>query len=63
MPANLGGLTLKAGTTDRLLIGGAANGSTGALYEVGVVRDGSGHISGFSGTRRASPTPPTTTAA
>ena len=49
VPANLGGLTLKAGTTDRLLIGGAANGSTGALYEVGVVRDGSGHISGFSG--------------
>lgn len=50
VPANLGGLTLKAGTTDRLLIGGEANVSTGALYEVGLVRDGSGHISGFSGT-------------
>jgi hypothetical protein len=46
----LGGLTFKAGTTDRLLIGGAANGASGALYEIGVVRDGAGHIAGFSGT-------------
>ena len=46
----LGGLTFKAGTTDRLLIGGAANDANGALYEIGVVRDGSGHIVGFSGT-------------
>jgi hypothetical protein len=45
----LGGLTLKAGTTDRLLIGGAANSADGALYEIGVVRDGAGHIVGFSG--------------
>jgi hypothetical protein len=50
VPANLGGLTLKAGTTDRLLIGGAANTAQGALYEVGLTRDGAGHISGFSGT-------------
>jgi hypothetical protein len=50
VPARLGGLTLKAGTTDRLLIGGEADGSTGALYEIGVVRDGAGHITGFSGT-------------
>ena len=50
VPASLGGLTLKAGATDRLLIGGAANGATGALYEIGLVRDGSGHITGFSGT-------------
>ena len=49
VPANLGGLTLKAGTTDRLLIGGAANQTAGALYEIGVVRDGAGHITGFSG--------------
>ncbi len=47
VPASLGGLTLKAGTTDRLLIGGAANGSSGALYEIGVTRDGQGHITGF----------------
>jgi hypothetical protein len=50
VPTRLGGLTLKAGTTDRLLIGGEADGSTGALYEIGVVRDGAGHITGFSGT-------------
>ena len=49
VPAALGGLTLKAGTTDRLLIGGAANGDAGALYEIGVKRDASGHINGFSG--------------
>ena len=49
VPDSLGGLTLKAGTTDRLLIGGGANDAAGALYEVGVVRDGSGHIVGFSG--------------
>jgi hypothetical protein len=50
VPSRLGGLTLKAGTTDRLLIGGEANSSTGALYEVGLVRDAAGHITGFTGT-------------
>jgi hypothetical protein len=50
VPARLGGLTLKAGTTDRLLIGGLANEPGGALYEIGLVRDGSGHIVGFSDT-------------
>ena len=50
VPDRLGGLTLKAGATDRLLIGGDANEDIGALYEVGLVRDGSGHIVGFSGT-------------
>ena len=49
MPEPFGGLTLLAGTNDRLLLGGAANGSNGALYEVGLVRDGEGHITGFSG--------------
>jgi hypothetical protein len=49
VPARLGGLTLKAGTTDRLLIGGLANEPGGALYEIGLVRDGEGHITGFSG--------------
>jgi hypothetical protein len=49
VPNQLGGLTLKAGTTDRLLIGGEANGAGGALYEIGLVRDGAGHIVGFSG--------------
>ena len=54
VPANLGGLTLKAGTTDRLLIGGAANGADGALYEIGLVRDAEGHITGFGGEITAS---------
>ena len=49
VPINVGGLTLKAGTTDRLLIGGAAAGPDGALYEIGVTRDPDGHIIGFSG--------------
>jgi hypothetical protein len=50
VPPRLGGLTFKAGTTDRLLIGGLANEPGGALYEIGVVRDGSGHIVGFADT-------------
>jgi hypothetical protein len=49
VPDRLGGLTLKAGTPDRLLIGGEANAATGALYEIGLLRDASGHIVGFSG--------------
>jgi hypothetical protein len=49
VPDSLGGITFKAGTTDRLLIGGLANDAAGALYEIGVVRDASGHIVGFSG--------------
>jgi hypothetical protein len=50
VPARLGGLTMKAGTTDRLLIGGLANEPGGALYEIGLVRDADGHITGFSDT-------------
>ena len=50
VPARFGGLTLKAGTTDRLLIGGEANATNGALYEIGVTRDAAGHITGFAGT-------------
>ena len=49
IPARLGGLTVKAGSTDRLLIGGGANEASGAMYEIGVARDASGHITGFSG--------------
>ncbi|MBX7131807.1 MAG: hypothetical protein K1X67_03920 [Fimbriimonadaceae bacterium] len=50
VPLNYGGLTLKRGTTDRLLIGGAANSSVGAIYEIQVVRGAGGHITGFTGT-------------
>jgi hypothetical protein len=56
VPERLGGLTIKAGTTNRLLIGGNANNADGAFYEIGLRRDASGHIVGFSGaaTRYAS---------
>ena len=50
VPANYGGLTLLAGNPNKLLIGGSANSSIGQLYVVDVVRNGSGHITGFSGT-------------
>ena len=50
VPTRFGGLTLKAGTTNKLLLGGAANGADGALYEVTVSRDAQGHINGFVGT-------------
>jgi hypothetical protein len=50
VPVRFGGLTLKTGTTDRLLIGGDANVAGGALYEIGVTRDAGGHITGFSDT-------------
>lgn len=44
---NYGGLTFLAGTTDKLLIGGSANGPGGTLYQVDVVRGIGGHITGF----------------
>jgi hypothetical protein len=49
VPTRLGGLTLKAGTTDTLLIGGAADSGSGALYAVTVARDARGHITRFTG--------------
>lgn len=49
VPSNFGGLTLLAGNPNKLLIGGAANTINGGLYTVDVVRDGNGHITGFSG--------------
>jgi hypothetical protein len=45
----LGGLTLQAGTTDTLLIGGAADATQGTLYAIKVARDPQGHITGFAG--------------
>ncbi|HVT12563.1 MAG TPA: PEP-CTERM sorting domain-containing protein [Fimbriimonadaceae bacterium] len=49
VPSNYGGLTLMYNDPNTLIIGGEANTSAGALYSVGVTRDGSGHITGFSG--------------
>lgn len=50
VPTNYGGLTLLAGNPNKLLIGGAANSASGQLFVIDVVRDGLGHITGFSGT-------------
>lgn len=49
VPASYGGLTLKWDDPNTLLIGGAANGGSGAIYSIGVTRDIDGHIVGFSG--------------
>lgn len=49
LPTPYGGLALLAGDNNTLLIGGAANGPSGAIYSVGVTRDLGGHITGFSG--------------
>lgn len=47
LPTPYGGLTFLNNNT--LLIGGAANTAAGLIYSVGVTRDGSNHITGYSG--------------
>ncbi|MBX3599495.1 MAG: PEP-CTERM sorting domain-containing protein [Rubrivivax sp.] len=47
LPPLYGGLTFLNANT--LLIGGRANNADGSLYTVGVVRDGDGAVTGFSG--------------
>ncbi len=49
VPTNYGGLTIVPGDPSTLLIGGAANGSAGAIYRLGVQRDVDGHIVGLTG--------------
>lgn len=49
VPINYGGLTLKWDDPNTLLIGGNANTTVGAVYAVGLIRDGDGHIIGFDG--------------
>lgn len=46
IPGALGGITFL--DSDTLLIGGAANGSSGAIYTIDVARGVGGHITGFS---------------
>lgn len=48
VPTPYGGLTLKAGTTDRLLVGGNAGAPDSVIYEIAVTRDAQGHIDGFA---------------
>jgi len=47
VPASYGGMTFLNAST--LLIAGNADRSSGAIYEVNVTRNGTGHITGFSG--------------
>lgn len=49
VPANYGGVNFALGNFNRLIIGGSANNSNGALYSIGVVRSASGHITSFNG--------------
>lgn len=49
VPGPLGGVVFKAGDPNTLLIGGSANNGGGGIYQVGLVRDLNGHITGFSG--------------
>jgi hypothetical protein len=49
LPPNYGGLVFLNGDPNTLLIAGNANTESGALYRIGLVRDGTGHITGFSG--------------
>jgi hypothetical protein len=49
VPGPYGGIAFLAGDNNTLLLGGAANGSAGALYTLGLNRDTNGHIIGFSG--------------
>ena len=52
LPTPYGGMTFKADDPNTLLIAGAANTANGQLFAVTVVRDASGHITGFTGTAR-----------
>src|SRR4051812_11596795 len=45
IPNNLGGITFLDANT--ILVGGAANGGAGAIYQMSVTRDINSHISGF----------------
>jgi hypothetical protein len=50
VPGPLGGVVFKRNDPNTLLVGGGANGLAGAIYEVSVMRDPQGHLTGFTGT-------------
>ena len=56
VPTPYGGLTFKYDDPNTLLIGGGANDSTGRIYQIAVIRNAAGHITGFSGLARQYPT-------
>jgi len=49
LPAPYGGLTFLPSNSNTIVIGGAANNVSGALYSIGVVRGAGSHITGFTG--------------
>ena len=49
VPPLYGGIQFAAGDPNTLIIGGFSNTALGAFYSVGLVRDASNHITGFSG--------------
>lgn len=49
LPTPYGGLTFLPSNSNAIVIGGAANVVTGALYSIGVVRGAGNHITGFTG--------------
>lgn len=49
LPPLYGGLALKAGDPNTIIIGGNANTNAGRFYEIGVTRGSGGHITGFTG--------------
>ena len=55
-----GGLTFKYDDPNTLLIGGAAGSPVGHIYQIAVTRDGTGHITGFSGSATLYPGPNST---
>jgi hypothetical protein len=58
VPTNYGGLTLDVNDPDVLLIGGAANGGSGAVYRIAVDRNDCGDVAGFFGSAvLSSPSP------
>src|SRR5258708_21671205 len=42
-------MTFMTGDASVIVIGGLAKGSSGTFYSIGVVRNGSNHITGFTG--------------
>ncbi len=48
VPNNHGGITFKSGDPNTLLVCGAAESGSGAIYSIGVTRDADGHINGFA---------------
>jgi hypothetical protein len=50
VPDPLGGAAISASDPNTLLIAGGSESDTGAIYAIGITRNGCGHITGFVGT-------------